>query len=224
MKRFNSDEKSDNSIEKKCKDIEEIIVRLIKKYIEIRYNKDNDVKDIMNIWLKENYQKLEYDVEEVESTGTTDEDAIDNIIEILQNKEINIEKENIIRILNLGFEKYLIYNKEFIEKYMKIKEKSDKEIKTELEEWWIRKIKNKDYYEKVNDNEEEVYEILEQIKEITSLAKLKEIRKLLNWRYTEKEILDNKIILEYRQMKIELGSYNKDESEIREQLNTYVIE
>ncbi|GBB86028.1 hypothetical protein RclHR1_12480002 [Rhizophagus clarus] len=218
MKRFNSDEKSDNSIEKKCKDIEEII------YIEIRYNKDNDVKDIMNIWLKENYQKLEYDVEEVESTGTTDEDAIDNIIEILQNKEINIEKENIIRILNLGFEKYLIYNKEFIEKYMKIKEKSDKEIKTELEEWWIRKIKNKDYYEKVNDNEEEVYEILEQIKEITSLAKLKEIRKLLNWRYTEKEILDNKIILEYRQMKIELGSYNKDESEIREQLNTYVIE
>ncbi|GBB90008.1 hypothetical protein RclHR1_16880004 [Rhizophagus clarus] len=239
MEKSNSDEESDDSIERRHKDIEETtniveneeindddIVRLlnlnftkynilnpgfIERYIEVRYNEDEDIKNIMEIWLKEKHYELEHNVEEVGSTGITDEEAIDNIMEILQKEKISIEKEDVIRVLNLEFGRYLILDKEFIGKYQEIKEKSDEEIKTELEEWWIRKMNSENQYKEVSDNEEEAREILEQVKETMLIATLEEIRRLLNWGYTESEVLDNEIILEYRKMKMELDPFDDED-------------
>ncbi|RGB33113.1 hypothetical protein C1646_762126, partial [Rhizophagus diaphanus] len=98
--------------------------------------------------------------------------------------------------------------KRILDEYLEISVNEDKEIKEENE----------------LSKEEMVQKLLKERNEVLGIATEIEIHKLLEWEYNKNAILKNKIILQYKKLKIELDLFEEDDKEVREKLNEYILE
>ncbi|RGB30020.1 hypothetical protein C1646_672001 [Rhizophagus diaphanus] len=125
----------------------------------------------------------------------------------------------------MGYTDGDIISKDFIEKFQLNKEKLGEEIKKILDEY-LRKFNDDEEINGKNELsiEEIVQKLLKKRDEVLGTVTEIEIRKLLEWEYNSRVILNNKIIFQYRKLKIELNPYEKDDKEVKEKLRDYILE
>ncbi|RGB29559.1 hypothetical protein C1646_766446 [Rhizophagus diaphanus] len=156
---------------------------------------------------------------------------------IIKLNEINNEEDNdeiteteeklrrikrLIEYLEIEVTEGELLIKKFIEKFQTNKEKLGEEIKRILDEYL--RISSDDNKENELSIEKMVQKLLKERDEVLGEVTETEIRKLLEWEYNSNVILKNKIIFQYRKLKIELDPYDENDKEIKEKLNKYILE
>ncbi|CAG8742137.1 17000_t:CDS:2, partial [Rhizophagus irregularis] len=117
------------------------------EWIEGRFDKSEDIKEWMDLSTKIcnrcNKQKLDYMISEEngrceECNQEIREEEQDELIELKNNLEklgYTIDVSEIQRIKNFGVNNRIMVTEEFIERYMRIIELGDKELRREIHKW-----------------------------------------------------------------------------------------
>ncbi|RGB32595.1 hypothetical protein C1646_762702 [Rhizophagus diaphanus] len=179
----------------------------------------------------EHYNYLKKEITEENENEDNDEitkteERLRRIKELIEYLEIEVNEGELLMLIRMGYTDSDITNKDFIERFQINKEKSSEEIKRILDEY-LEKSVNED--EEINEGnelniEKTVKKLLKERNEVLGTVTEIKIHKLLEWEYNSRAILNNRIILQYRKLKIELDSYEKDDKEVKEKLRDYILE
>ncbi|RGB22437.1 hypothetical protein C1646_776098 [Rhizophagus diaphanus] len=150
------------------------------------------------------------------------EERLRRIKGLIEYLKIETTEGELLMLIQMRYTDGDIISKDFIEKFQKNKEKLEKEIKKILDEY-LRKF-NDDDEENELSIEETVQKLLKERKEVIGTVTEIEIRKLLEWGYNSRAILNNRIIFQYRKLKIELDPYEEDDKKVKEKLRDYILE
>ncbi|RGB39785.1 hypothetical protein C1646_754025, partial [Rhizophagus diaphanus] len=213
----------------KNNDITDMIIRKIvkEKGFTRENNIDNNNKEkaigIAEKWVEKGH--INVTIEDNDEITETEE-RLRRIKGLVKYLEIEVDEGELLMLIRMGYTDGDITNKDFIEKFQINKEKSSEEIKRILDEYLEISV-NED--EEINEEnelsiEEMIQKLLKERNEVLGIATEIEIRKLLEWGYNKNAILKNKIILQYKKLKIELDPFKEDDKEIREKLNEYILE
>ncbi|RGB27667.1 hypothetical protein C1646_768832 [Rhizophagus diaphanus] len=175
-------------------------------FIKLFQKNKNELEEVIK-GILDKYLKKEMNTEENENEETTD--------------EITETEERLRRIK--GLIEYLEI--EATEGELLI-EKSGEEIKRILDEYLRKSSDDDKEINKENELniEEMVQKLLKERDKVLGTVIEIEIRKLLEWGYNSRAILDNKIISQYSKLKIELDPYEEDDKEVKEKLRDYILE
>ncbi|RGB23356.1 hypothetical protein C1646_677173 [Rhizophagus diaphanus] len=188
-------------------DLKEVIKRILDKYLKKETTEENANEEMAN-----------------EITET--EERLRRIKGLVEYLKIEATEGELLMLIQMGYTDGDIISKDFIEKFQMNKEKSGEEIKKILDEY-LRKFNDDD--EEINEEnelsiEEMIQKLLKERDEVLKTVTKIEIRKLLEWKYNSRTILNNKIIFQYRKLKIELDPYEEDDKEVKEKLRDYILE
>ncbi|GET58730.1 ribonuclease H-like domain-containing protein [Rhizophagus irregularis DAOM 181602=DAOM 197198] len=225
----------------------------IRYYIfqEGRFDKSEDIKEWMDLSTKIcnrcNKQKLDYMISEEngrceECNQEIREEEQDELIELKNNLEklgYTIDVSEIQRIKNFGVNNRIMVTEEFIERYMRIIELGDKELRREIHKWlnenttWCERceIRWMNYMFRLGKTvckdceEEDIDEIDDRVKrlqkifeDIGTIITEEELLRLTSMGYTDGELLDKEFIEIFQENK------NESEKELKKKLNKLLKE
>ncbi|RGB22898.1 hypothetical protein C1646_677511 [Rhizophagus diaphanus] len=198
----------------------------IKLFQENKNELEEVIKRILDEYLKKKLNTEENENEETTNETTETEERLRRIKGLIEYLEIEATEGELLMLIRMGYTDGDIISKDFIEKFQMNKEKSGEEIKRILDEY-LRKFN--DNNEEINEEnelniEEIIQKLLKEKDEVLGTVTEIEIRKLLEWGYNSRVILNNKIIFQYRKLKMELDPYEEDDKEVKEKLRDYILE
>ncbi|RGB25836.1 hypothetical protein C1646_675267, partial [Rhizophagus diaphanus] len=198
----------------------------IKLFQENKNKLEEVIKEILDKYLKKEINTEENENEEMANEITETEERLRRIKELVEYLEIKATEGELLMLIRMGYTDGDIINKEFMEKFQMNKEKSEEKIKKILDEY-LRKFNDDD--KEINEEnelsiEEMVKKLLKERNEVLGTVTEIEIHKLLEWEYNSRMILNNRIIFQYRKLKIELDPYEEDDKRVKEKLRDYILE
>ncbi|RGB35231.1 hypothetical protein C1646_759623 [Rhizophagus diaphanus] len=151
---------------------------------------------------------------EKEENNNKIELRIEKIMKICERAEVKKNKNELEKVIKGILDKYL-------KKEMNTEENKNEEMTNEITETEerLRRIKGLIKYLEIEATEGELL-----IDEVQGTVTEIEIHKLLEWGYNSRAILSNRIIFQYRKLKMELDPYEEDDKEVKEKLRDYILE
>ncbi|RGB23138.1 hypothetical protein C1646_774954 [Rhizophagus diaphanus] len=146
---------------------------------------------------------------------------IERILKICEMMKVETTRKEIKQLLKMGYENKEILSWGFIKLFQENKNKLEEIIKGILDKYLKREMNTEENELSI---EEMVQKLLKERDEVLGIATEIEIHKLLEWEYNKNVILKNKIIFQYRKLKIKLDPFEEDDKEVREKLNKYILE
>ncbi|RGB23900.1 hypothetical protein C1646_773844, partial [Rhizophagus diaphanus] len=198
----------------------------IELFQENKNKSEEAIKEILDKYLKKEMNTEENENEETTNEITETEERLSRIKGLIEYSKIEATEGELLMLIRMGYTDSDIIRKEFIEKFQANKEKSGEGIKRILDEY-LRKFN--DDHEEINEEnelsiEEMVQKLMKERDEVQGEVTEIEIRKLLEWGYNSRVILSNRIIFQYRKLKMELDPYKEDDKEVKEKLRDYILE
>jgi hypothetical protein len=178
----------------------------IQKYKENEGKTDEELVGILKEWKKPVEYSDSDSQEDDEEIFIVEDEITERILEELEKLNIKTNKSEITRLQELGFNEVDILKEEFFKRFQRIKDELDSVVKNELKKWLF---------------EEKVQELLKEKEDKLAKASEYEIRELLRLGYSKEEILEDEIIMKYRELDRELDA-DENEEKVKEKLDEYI--